>query len=257
LSRLNTQLQSEVHEKVSQIREKDELLIQQSRLTGMGEMLENIAHQWKQPLHKLSLVIQNHYFQHQFANNITTEDMEKFNKQSSEIIEYMSTTVDDFRNFFNPQKESEKFLLSVSVEKILEMSQPIIEQQGIVIEVNNTSKSYVNGYPNEFAQVLLNLFSNAKDAFHMNDIEKREIHITIKEDAKYVILEFLDNAGGIPADAIEKVFDPYFTTKGFKEGSGIGLYMSKMIIEKSMNGQFKVENSFGGAQFSIKFPKVL
>ena len=257
LSRLNTHLQSEVHEKVSQIREKDELLIQQSRLAGMGEMLENIAHQWKQPLHKLSLVIQNHYFQHQLSNGITKDDIEKFNEQSSEIIEYMSNTVDDFRNFFNPQKESEEFLLSVSVEKILEMSKPIIEQQNITIEVKNESTSYVKGYPNEFAQVLLNLFSNAKDAFHMNEIKKREIYIKIKEDEKYVTLEFLDNAGGIPTDALAKVFDPYFTTKGFKEGSGIGLYMSKMIIEKSMNGQFKVENSFGGAQFSIKFPKVL
>ena len=257
LSRLNTHLQSEVHEKVSQIREKDELLIQQSRLAGMGEMLENIAHQWKQPLHKLSLVIQNHYFQHQLSNSVTTEDIEKFNEQSSEIIEYMSNTVDDFRNFFNPQKESEEFLLSASVEKILAMSKPIIDQQRIVIEVKNESKSYVKGYPNEFAQVLLNLFSNAKDAFYMNAIEDKKIYITIKEDVKYVVLEFLDNAGGIPTDALEKVFDPYFTTKGFKEGTGIGLYMSKMIIEKSMNGQFKVENSFGGAQFSIKFPKVL
>ncbi len=257
LSRLNAHLQSEVYEKVSEIREKDELLIQQSRLAGMGEMLENIAHQWKQPLHKLSLVIQNHYFKYQLENGVTKEDIEKFNEQSGELIEYMSSTVDDFRNFFNPQKESEEFLLSTSVEKVIEMSASLIQEQNIQININNKSKALVRGYPNEFAQVILNLFSNAKDAFIVNKIKKKEISISIFEDKTSVILEFLDNAGGISEDAIEKVFDPYFTTKGFKEGSGIGLYMSKMIIEKSMHGKFLVENSFGGAQFSIKLPKVL
>jgi len=257
LSRLNTHLQSEVHEKVSQIREKDELLIQQSRLAGMGEMLENIAHQWKQPLHKLSLVIQNHYFKHQLENGVTEEDIEKFNEQSSEIIEYMSNTVDDFRNFFNPQKEAENFLLGENVQKVLKISSSLVAQQHIKIIVDDKSKSYVKGYPNEFSQVILNLLSNAKDAFIVHKSEYKEINITIYEDEESLVLEFLDNAGGIPLDILEKVFDPYFTTKGFKEGSGIGLYMSKMIIEKSMNGEFKVENSFGGAQFTIKFPKVL
>ena len=257
LSRLNTHLQSEVHEKVSQIREKDELLIQQSRLAGMGEMLENISHQWKQPLHKLSLVIQNYYFKHKLEDGVTQEDVEKFNEQSAELIEYMSATVDDFRNFFNPQKEAEEFLLSASVKKVMDMSAPVIDEQSINIHLNHQHESLIKGYPNEFAQVILNLFSNAKDAFTNNGSKNRDIYITIDEDEKYVILEFLDNGGGIPIDALDKVFDPYFTTKGFKDGSGIGLYMSKMIIEKSMNGQFKVENSHGGAQFTIRLPKML
>jgi len=256
LSRLNSRLQSEVHEKISQIRKKDELLLQQSRLASMGEMLENISHQWKQPLHKLSLVIQNHYFKSKLEG-VDKEDLESFNKQSTTLLNYMSNTVDDFRNFFNPEKEKTVFDLGDSIEKTLGIIGSSMKEHDIAINIHTSATHNIVGYPREFSQVLLNLFSNSRDAFLEKDIENKKIDIRVSEHKDSLNIVFLDNAGGIPLDILPKIFDPYFTTKGFKEGSGIGLYMSKMIIENSMQGIFHVKNNAGGAEFSISLAKVL
>jgi len=256
LSRLNTRLQSEVHEKVAEIREKDELLMQKFRLATMGEMLENISHQWKQPLHKLSLVIQNYYFKHKLEG-ASLDELEKFNEQSSVLVAYMSSTIDDFRNFFNPQKEKEYFDLRENIEGVIEMLSSSMREEKIDINIGVSYGTKINGYANEFGQVLLNLFSNAKDAFVMNDIEGRQLKISIHETQEALIMKFRDNAGGIDTSILEKIFDPYFSTKGFKEGAGIGLYMSKMIIENSMHGKLSVENTNNGAEFTIMLPKVL
>lgn len=256
LSALNSRLRSEVHDKSSQIREKDELLIQQSRLASMGEMLENISHQWKQPLHKLSLVIQNHYFKHKMEG-VSADDLESFNEHSTMLVNYMSTTVDDFRNFFDPQKEKELFGLNESVEKVLSILSSSLKEEKIEIVLAIKSREKVAGYPNEFGQVLLNLFSNARDALLSGNIEEKKIEISVDENEDSIVLAFLDNAGGIPQDILPKIFDPYFSTKGLKKGSGIGLYMSKMIIENSMNGSFHVRNSTVGAEFTITLAKVL
>jgi len=256
LSRLNSRLQSEVHEKVSEIREKDELLMQKFRLATMGEMLENISHQWKQPLHKLSLVMQNFYFRHKLEGS-SEEELEKFNKQSSILLNYMSNTIDDFRNFFSPQKEKETFDIDENIQKVLSILSSSIDEQEIQIDINSKNSSKVKGYPNEFGQVLLNLFSNSKDAFVLNRIQDKKIKIDISETDDKIMVSFLDNAGGIPVKILPKVFDPYFSTKGLKEGSGIGLYMSKMIIENSMHGQFSVNNLDQGAEFTIALAKVV
>ena len=256
LSRLNSRLQSEVHAKVSEIREKDELLMQKFRLATMGEMLENISHQWKQPLHKLSLVIQNYYFKHKLEG-ATPQELEDFNEQSSTLLSYMSNTIDDFRNFFNPQKEKENFSIRENIEKVLEILSSSLQEEGIKIDINIDLDYKVKGYANEFGQVLLNLFSNAKEAFSLNEIEGRKIDIDVNAGEDNIVLNFCDNAGGMSKEVLPKIFDPYFTTKGFKEGSGIGLYMSKMIIENSMHGHFGVENTNNGAKFTITLPKVL
>ena len=256
LSRLNSRLQSEVHEKVCEIREKDELLMQKFRLATMGEMLENISHQWKQPLNKLSLVIQNYYFKYKLEG-ASEQELESLNDQSNMLLSYMSNTIDDFRNFFNPQKEKEAFDIHDNIQKVLSIISSSIQEQDIDILIHNTAISKVRGYPNEFGQVLLNLFSNAKDAFLLHKSDKNRIDIDISENENEIHISFLDNAGGISKDVLPKIFDPYFSTKGFKEGSGIGLYMSKMIIENSMHGKFYVENRKTGAEFIIILPKVL
>jgi len=256
LSRLNSRLQSEVYEKVSEIREKDELLMQKFRLATMGEMLENISHQWKQPLHKLSLVIQNYYFKHKLKG-ASIEELEAFNETSATLLSYMSSTIDDFRNFFNPQKEKEYFDLHENVEKVLDILSSSMQEEEIEVNVSSDEKYKVFGYPNEFGQVLLNLFSNTKEAFSLHNVEKKSINIEVSETSEEVTVSFLDNAGGIAKDILPKIFDPYFSTKRFKEGSGIGLYMSKMIVENSMHGRFGVENTNNGAKFTITLPKML
>ncbi|HIC43802.1 MAG TPA: HAMP domain-containing histidine kinase [Sulfurimonas sp.] len=256
LSRLNSSLQSEVYEKVSEIREKDELLMQKFRLSTMGEMLENISHQWKQPLHKLSLVIQNYYFKHKLEG-ASIEELESFNEQSSVLVAYMSSTIDDFRNFFNPQKEKEYFDVRENLEEVMEILSSSLEEDKISINIDIAYGININGHSNKFGQVLLNLFSNAKDAFLSNNIEKKALYISVVETKEDFILKFEDNAGGIDKSIITKIFDPYFSTKGFKEGAGIGLYMSKMIIENSMHGKLLVKNSKNGAEFSIIVSKVL
>lgn len=256
LSRLNSRLQTEVHDKVREIREKDELLMQKFRLATMGEMLENISHQWKQPLHKLSLVIQNYYFKHKLVG-ASIEELETFNEQSTVLVSYMSSTIDDFRNFFNPQKEKEFFDIRENLEDVIEILSSSLKEEKIDIEIDISYGTKINGYANEFGQVLLNLFSNAKDAFIINKITDRKLRISVSETKESLVLKFLDNAGGIEKSVLPKIFDPYFSTKGFKEGAGIGLYMSKMIIENSMHGKLSVENTNNGVEFSIVLSKVL
>lgn len=256
LSRLNSRLQSEVHDKVCEIRKKDELLMQKFRLATMGEMLENISHQWKQPLHKLSLVIQNFYFKHKLQGT-SMQELEAFNEDSATLLSYMSSTIDDFRNFFNPQKEKEHFDIDENIEKVLNILSSSMQEEEIEINISSDVEYKVFGYPNEFGQVLLNLFSNAKEAFALHKIETKIINIEINETPKEIIVSFVDNAGGIAKDVLPKIFDPYFSTKRFKEGSGIGLYMSKMIIENSMHGRFDVENTNNGAKFTITLPKMI
>ncbi|MDF1881917.1 GHKL domain-containing protein [Sulfurimonas sp. MAG313] len=256
LSRLNSRLQSEVHDKILEIRVKDELLIQKFRLATMGEMLENIAHQWKQPLHKLSLVIQNYYFKNKLEGT-SEQELEDFNDRSNALVTYMSNTIDDFRNFFNPQKEKEYFDLEQTIRKVMFITSGAMSDEEIQIDILVESKLDIYGYENEFSQVLLNLFSNAKDALIMNNIEDRKIKIKLYETKDEMIITFTDNAGGIDKDILPKIFDPYFSTKEYKDGSGIGLYMSKMIIENSMQGSLCVVNTRTGAEFSIILSKVI
>jgi signal transduction histidine kinase len=219
-------------------------------------MLENISHQWKQPLHKLSLVIQNYYFKNKLGGT-SPEELESFNEDSSRLLAYMSSTIDDFRNFFSPQKEKEYFDIHANIDKVLNILSSNMEEEGIDINIASDTKYQVFGYPNEFGQVLMNLFSNAKEAFVLHNVENKRIDIEISETPQEVTLNFVDNAGGIAKEILPKIFDPYFSTKRFKEGSGIGLYMSKMIIENSMHGDLGVENTSNGAKFTLTLPKMI
>lgn len=253
LKELNESLEKRVSDEIRKRQEQEQILIQQSKLAAMGEMIGNIAHQWRQPLNALGLVMQNIQFSYEL-DELDDEFMEKSVKKVNLLTNSMSKTIDDFRNFFKPNKEREPFILNRLVEKTLELVESTFEHNNISIERNILGEIKVYGFPNEFSQTLLNVLNNAKDALVENKITNANVNINILEETKYGVITIEDNAGGIPKEIIEKIFEPYFTTKEEGKGTGIGLYMSKIIIEQNMNGKLLASNVNDGAKFVIKIP---
>jgi CheY-like chemotaxis protein len=250
LKALNANLEDRVNEKVAQLHQRDVLLIQQSKMAAMGEMLGVIAHQWKQPLNILSLVIQNLKLDY---------ELDEFNEESIDIaventikqISYMSNTVDEFLNFFSPNKEKKEFFIKKSIENTLQILDAQVKNHDINISVTGEN-IILNSYENEFKQILLNIISNSKDILVEKKIENKKITIDLKKDDFKTTILICDNGGGIADDIIDNIFQPYFTTKGDK-GTGVGLYMVKMIIEDSMKADIHVNNNNDGACFKIMF----
>jgi len=228
------------------------LMLQQSRLAQMGEMISMIAHQWRQPLNNLSLLNQllvTKYTKHKLDDDA----MEYFKKNSKKQIDLMSTTIDDFRNFFKTEKEKKMFCIDDVLENILDMTKPIYTSSSITIDYYMDDKYQMFGYPNALAQAILNIINNAKDAFVERGIESRKIDIRVREEDDNILIEIVDNAGGINHKIIDKIFDPYFSTKSEKNGTGLGLYMSKMLIEEQLEAKMYVDNEKDGAKFTICF----
>ena len=256
LIKLNKDLEKRVQEEVAKNREKDRFLLQQSRLAAMGEMIGNIAHQWRQPLSELGITIYKMKKIFFDESKRREEDFLKSYEHSKLVIQKMSNTIEDFRNFFNPNLEKESFLVDDAISDTLRMMEGTIHRHGLHIEVNCIKKAQINGYLSQFSQVLVNLINNSKDAYKAKGIEEKRIVITVDIDnKKQVVVLFEDFAGGINKSVIDKIFYPYFTTKHSSSGTGLGLYMSKMIIENSMNGEISVENRNGGATFKIVIPQ--
>ncbi|BAF70185.1 CheR family methyltransferase [Nitratiruptor sp. SB155-2] len=237
---------------VTEMKRKDLLLIQQSKLAAMGEMIANIAHQWRQPLNLLSLLITN--LQVSFQNNHLTEDkFEEFYEKSNEIIQNMSKTIDDFRNFFSTHKVKVKFRLKELIEDTKKIVLPALEQNHITLK-EDIKDIELFGYKNELMQVLINVINNAKDAIKERKIQYGQIILSNKIERKYVYFYVQDNGGGIEPEILDKVFEPYFTTKFKSHGTGLGLYMSKMIME-AMGGDIILENEGDGVKVTLKIPK--
>lgn len=247
LQRLNQELDQRVQQELAKNREKDHLLIQQSRLAAMGEMVHNIAHQWRQPLNALGLQMLNLKDAYEF-NELSPELMSKTVADSQRLIQRMSQTIDDFRSFFMPNRKKEPFRLRQAIEQAIGIVEASFRNHDIAIRLDPGGDIQVNGYANEFAQVVLNLLVNAKDAVMASRTEGGAIHIAVEEAGDWVRVIVSDNGGGIPEAALPRMFDPYFTTK--EKGSGIGLYMSKMIVEH-MGGSITGENADGGARFVV------
>ena len=229
--------------------EKEKLLIHQSKLASMGEMINNIAHQWRQPLTHLGFInmnLQLAFEDEPLDKKYLKEKIEESNAQ----LDFMSKTIDNFRDFYKPNKQKEIFYISVAVKKALEIMEPIFESNKIEFEFNVIKDKQINAYENEYSQVILNILTNAKDVLISRQIQNPKIIISINEKNDSIITTILDNAGGIENKYINHIFDPYFTTK--QKGSGIGLYMSKMIIESHFKGKIKVFNKDKGASFSIE-----
>jgi len=226
-------------------KEKQGLIIHQNRLSSMGEMMSNITHQWRQPLTHLGYLLLNinSAYKHKKLNQ---EYLDNKISEANQQLHYMSNTLEDFKNFYSPLKEKNNFSVKTYSEKALDIFSSYLEVNNIDVEISGKD-FIVYGSPNEFSQVILNLLNNAKDAFISNEIKNAKIKIVFEDK----LISITDNAKGIDNKIKEKIFEPYFTTK--ENGGGIGLYMSKIIIEKSFNGKLYHKNIDRGSCFFIDF----
>ena len=248
--RFEISLQSTIDYEIKKNQEQQLFMLQQSRLAQMGEIISMIGHQWRQPLNNLSLINQlllSKYDQ----NDLSSHDVEYFKKNSKKQIDLMSNTIDDFRDFFKIQKVKMEFSINELMDNILNISRPIFTKNNIKVEFNYVDEYKVISYSNMFFQAILNILNNAKDVLIEKDVKDKKIKISLKKENEALVLSIQDNAGGIDDEIIDKIFDPYFSTKLEKNGTGLGLYMSKVIIEEQMFSQLKVVNDSEGANFQI------
>jgi PAS domain S-box-containing protein len=254
LNSLNDNLETRIKEATKKRVEQEKLLIQQNKMATVGEMIANIAHQWKQPLNALSIISQD-LAETYTMGKMNNEYMDKQVDTMIRTILYMSQTVEDFKNFFQPNRPKQQFNIKEVVDNTLTITKAALKEEAIEVSVDIEGEISMKGYFNELSQVLLNIINNARDALIENQPNKKLISVTIKENQKNIILTINDNAGGIKPSVIKYIFDSYFTTKELSGGTGLGLFMSRMIIEESMNGSIKVENSGEGALFTILLPR--
>ena len=251
LGQKNDILQKEIDEKISELRQKDKTMIAQGRQTAMGEMIGNIAHQWRQPLNALAGLLVNIQQAYQY-NELTADYLDGCVKDGGGLIQKMSSTIDDFRNFFMPDKEAVSFSAQNQINQALSLVEAGLKSQNITIHLEAHQDVVLTGFPKEYSQVILNLLSNAGDAVKAKCVLEGLITIRLFKRDGWGCVSIRDNGGGIAVDVIDKIFEPYFSTK--KMGTGIGLYMSKMIIERSMNGTIEAHNCDDGAELVVSIP---
>lgn len=250
LKELNDSLTQRVEEEVAAQREKEKMLVQQSKMAAMGDMISMIAHQWRQPLNQMSYVMMNIDGAYD-ERTLSREYLDKKLKEGEKLLEYMSHTIDDFRDFFKPDKEKENVRLSDLVDSAIGLIEKGLEAGHITLVKSYESDLSLVVYKNEMIQVLLNLLKNAQEV--LEDIEGGRIKIRIYEQEGSAKISIGDNGGGIKQENIQKIFEPYFSTK-LNQGTGLGLYMSKIIIEEHMQGSIYAHNVKNGAEFIISLP---
>jgi len=244
-----------LEEELERSKQKDKTLLQQSKLAQMGEMISMIAHQWRQPLTAISStasdlhlkVILNNYNEVYF-----NEKLEKID----DFSQHLSKTIDDFRNFYKEDKEKKLASCADIIDGALNIVSSSLESKDIEIITHYECKELIYTFPNELRQVILNIIKNAEDALIEQGVAEPRIEIKTYAEGKFSIISICDNAGGIPQTIMENIFDPYFSTKTKKDGTGLGLYMSKIIIEDHCNGELIVRNGKEGAEFLLKIPQV-
>ncbi|MBI5005981.1 MAG: HAMP domain-containing protein [Nitrosomonadales bacterium] len=251
LKQLNETLEQRVRAEVAANRDKDHLLIQQSRLAAMGEMVHNIAHQWRQPLNTLGLIISNIVDDFRFKT-LTEETLERDAASARRLLEKMSATIDDFRDFFRPDREKSSFDVATAVRDAVFIIEAALKSNHIDLAVDAPPGLTSSGFPSQYGQAVLNLLVNAKEAIQENRDSDGRIRVALRQEGGDAVLSVEDNGGGIPEDILPRLFDPYFTTKD--QGSGIGLYMAKMIIERNMEGGISAANIENGARFTLRIP---
>ncbi|MCT7499453.1 ATP-binding protein [Aliarcobacter cryaerophilus] len=252
IENLEDKIKNEIDQRLAQ----EQILIQQSKLAAMGEMIGNIAHQWRQPLAQISAIHMNMKVTYDF-NKFDEVYLNEKIKEANKLTSYMSQTINDFQNFFIPQKEKEIFSIEKACKDAYNIIDSSLKYHNIEINFNIKEDTNILGYKNEFSQVILNILSNAKDILIERKIENPKIDIEVKNGDNYSIIKIHDNAGGVKDDILDKIFDPYFTTRHKTQGTGIGLYMAKNIIERNMSGFINVKNIGNGALFTIKVLKDL
>ena len=247
----NEQLEIKVDRVMERNKENQLLLFQQSKMAAMGEMIGNIAHQWRQPLNALSALNVRLGMKYQ-VGKLSDNEMLLFEEKSNHLIQRMSSTIDDFRKFFYPNKSSELFRVDKAIEEAIGFIETSYQTNNIKLINYTSSKVEINNHRNELIQVLLNIFNNSKDAIKDSNPTNGVVLVDIIVSENSLKITIQDNGGGIKQEVIDRVFEPYFTTKFQDEGTGIGLYMSKMIIEESMNGKLTLENSINGVLTTIE-----
>lgn len=260
---INQNLEQRVKEEIAKNEQKQRIISEQSKMALMGEMIENIAHQWKQPLSTIKV----HATGIKLSHELNSLD-DKMLMQSMDDItlstDFLTQTINDFKDFFKNNKIKEEFYLKEVIEKTLKLMSSRL--RGCSIQVySNIGNIHIEGFANEFIQVILNILSNAYDELENINQAKKIILIDVIEDNESILVQIKDNAGGVDLEVLPRIFEPYVSTKKENGGTGIGLYMSKEIIEKHMAGTIDVENvqydyegeNYQGALFSIKLPKTL
>ncbi len=253
LEELNKSLEERVHREIEKNMQQQQAMVQQSRLAQMGEMLSMIAHQWRQPLTAISSVATSLTLKvmlDEYDKKFFEEELEKI----TDFSQHLSATIDDFRGFFKEVKEKKVTTLENIANSTLGIVSASINTKGIKIVKDYNCNEYIKTYTNEVKQVVLNLIKNSEEAIIENEIENGIIRLKTYKDEEYAYLEVIDNGGGIPDDVLKKIFMPYFTTKEKMDGTGLGLYMSKTIIEEHCGGKLEAFSQNGTTTMSIKLP---
>ena len=258
LRNINSDLNSKIKKEIEISRKKDLVIYQQAKLSSLGEMLNNIAHQWRQPLSSLLIIMQSVQSKMELGK-LTLDIVKKKANDTMFLVQNMSSTLEDFQNFFDPKKNKTLFLISKCINQALELSKYQLNEANINVLLNIKDDIEIYTYYNELSHVLLNIISNSKDALNNFDNNfNKKIKILVYKKDLMLIIECSDNGGGIENDVLTKIFDPYFTTKYKSAGTGIGLYMSKQIIEKHMHGSLNCKNvklaKDNGVKFKITIP---
>jgi histidine kinase len=259
LQSMNDNLELEVSQKLETIRAQDNMLIQQSKMALIGEMTTAISHQWRQPLSALSLKIQDVQDAYNYGE-LDDAYLEKLVNSSMEQIQFMSRTIEDFRNFFTPSREQEEIYFYKLIKQTLALIESSFNEHGIEVSLTVDPEITCMSYGNELQQVLLNILTNAKDALVLKGKKSsfnKVVKITLSTKKEHFCLEISNNGGAIPLEVIEKMYQPYFTTKFESQGTGIGLYMCKTIVTQHLQGEISAKNSDSGVSFFIMIPKEL
>jgi PAS domain S-box-containing protein len=251
LYQLNRHLEKRVREEVQKNEEKQKILFSQSRFASLGQMIANIAHQWRQPLTELNLSL---FSLKNAIEKETLDQVDRYYKDAKQTIQSMSQTIEDFQNFFNPNKPVEPFNPVESFYDALTLINKDLKKAKIILHTSLGREIELIGISNELTQVIINLLQNAKEAMASMSGEK-EISVYITEEEKNVIILVQDNGEGIDKENLEKIFDPYFSTKHASQGTGLGLFMSRMIVQQSLKGTIVASNNDTGALFTIILPK--
>ena len=236
-----------------EITEQKSLMITQSRFAAMGEMMSMIAHQWRQPLSTTTLMIAKERVKSIVEGKEPTEQDKTLEKISDTMI-YLSDTIDDFQTYFKPEKHTQKIDIKTLLQRVKQFTDSRLKVAKVTLVIEEYDNEYIEIYVNEIIQALLNICNNAIDILEERDIDERHLWVSIKSTEENLIIYIEDNGGGIDESIIEKIYDPYFSKKS-KNGTGLGLYMAKMIIETHVHGVLDVVNSSRGARFSVVLPK--
>lgn len=253
LEELNKSLEKRIKHEVEVSREKDRMLALHSRQAAMGEMIGNIAHQWRQPLNTINLIIFDLLEAHKHGE-LNDEYLLNSYNEINKVVQNMSVTIDDFRNFFKPNKEKKVFDIKTIIEQALSFADAGLKANRISINMQKNESVLVLGYPNELLQTIINIINNARDALSESNKVDKTINIRCHAINHQVVVKICNNGGAISGEHLDKIFDPYFTTKPEGQGTGLGLFISKTIIEKNMGGRLSVQNTDSGACFLIELP---